>query len=233
MLEVLDPEQNVAFNDHYLDLDYDLSEVLLHHHGQHAPQHPASSCRTGWRSSGCPGYTELEKLNIAKQFLIKKQIEQNGLTDVNITFSDKAILTIIRNYTQRGGRPESGAGDLFHLQESGQGGVEEGQRDQDQRHGQLDSQVPRRDSGTVSARREDPDQIGVTTGLAWTDVGGELLQTEVAIMPGKGKLVLTGKLGEVMQESAQAAFSYVRSRATAAQASGQVLREHRYPHPRP
>jgi ATP-dependent Lon protease len=160
-----------------------------------------------------PGYTEWDKLNIAKQFLVKKQIEQNGLKEENVTFSDQAILTIIRNYTK-------------------EAGVRNLEREISSICRKVAKEVVKKGRDTkinVSAtsihkylgvekfrfgRTEEENQIGVTTGLAWTDVGGELLQTETAIMPGKGNLVLTGKLGEVMQESAQAALSYVRSRTS-------------------
>jgi ATP-dependent Lon protease len=158
------------------------------------------------------GYTEHEKLNIAKQFLIKKQREQNGLKPENVTFSDNAVLTVIRLYTKEAGvrnlereiasicrkvaKEVVGKGEDTKISVKGQSihkylGVEKF------RYG----------------RTEEKDTVGVVTGLAWTDVGGELLQTEATIMPGKGNLALTGKLGEVMQESAHAALSYVRSRA--------------------
>ena len=211
LLEVLDPEQNYAFNDHYLDLDYDLSEILFITTANTLHNIPLP-LQDRMEIIRLPGYTELEMLNIAKQFLIKKQIEQNGLTDANISFSDKAILTIIRNYTREAGvrNLEREIGSICRkvAKEVVRGG--------------KDTKVTvggtsiHKYLGVVKfryGRTEEKDEIGMTTGLAWTEVGGELLQTEVTIMPGKGSLVLTGKLGEVMQESAQAALSYVRSRA--------------------
>jgi ATP-dependent Lon protease len=159
-----------------------------------------------------PGYTELEKLNIAKQFLIKKQIEQNGLKPDNISFSDKAILTIIRTYTKEAGVRNLEREISSICRKVAREVVSIGQDAKISVKAQSIHKylgVPKYRYG----RTEEKAAIGVATGLAWTDVGGELLQTEAAIMPGKGNLVLTGKLGEVMQESAQAALSYVRSRA--------------------
>ena len=211
LLEVLDPEQNFAFNDHYLDLDYDLSDVFFITTANNLHSIPLP-LQDRMEIIRLPGYTELEKLNIAKQFLIKKQIEQNGLKPENISFSDKAILTIIRNYTK-------------------EAGVRNLEREISSICRKVAREVVKRGEGAAIyvkaqsihkylgvpkyryGRTEEEDTIGVATGLAWTDVGGELLQTEATIMPGKGNPVITGKLGEVMQESAQAALSYVRSRA--------------------
>jgi ATP-dependent Lon protease len=210
LLEVLDPEQNVAFNDHYLDLDYDLSEVLFITTANTLHNIPLP-LQDRMEIIRLPGYTEVEKLNIAKQFLVKKQMEQNGLAEVKITISDSAILTIIRNYTR-----EAGVRNLEREISSicRKLAKEVLARGKDIKINVTSNSIHRY-LGVTKYRfgvTEESDRIGLTTGLAWTDVGGELLQTEVAIMPGKGKLVLTGKLGEVMQESAQAALSYVRSR---------------------
>jgi len=159
-----------------------------------------------------PGYTELEKQKIALQFLIKKQIEQNGLKPENITISDNAVLTVIRNYTR-----EAGVRNLEReISSICRKVAKEVLKNGRETKIDISSGVVEKYLGIPKfrfGRTEEKDQIGVTTGLAWTDVGGELLQIETAIMPGKGNLVLTGKLGEVMQESAQAALSYVRSRA--------------------
>ncbi len=211
LLEVLDPEQNVAFNDHYLDLDYDLSDVFFITTANNLHNIPIP-LQDRMEIIRLPGYTEIEKLSIAKQFLVKKQIEQNGLSPENISFTDKAILTVIRTYTS-------------------EAGVRNLEREISSICRKVAKEVVKKGKTTVISvkarsiakylgvpkyrygRTEEKDCVGVTTGLAWTDVGGELLQTEAAIMPGKGNLVLTGKLGEVMQESAQAALSYVRSRA--------------------
>jgi ATP-dependent Lon protease len=211
LLEVLDPEQNNAFNDHYLDLDFDLSEVffITTANTLHSIPMPLQDRMEIIR---LPGYTELEKLNIAKQFLIKKQLEKNGLTGVDISFSDKAILTIIQNYTR-----EAGVRNLEReISSICRKIAKEVLRKGKEAKISITGNSIHKYLGVIQYRfgkTEEKDQIGLTTGLAWTDVGGELLQTEAAIMPGKGKLVLTGKLGEVMQESAQAALSYVRSRS--------------------
>jgi ATP-dependent Lon protease len=211
LLEVLDPEQNFAFNDHYLDLDYDLSEILFITTGNTLHSIPLP-LQDRMEIIRLPGYTELEKLNIAKQFLVKKQIQLNGLNGENVYFSDKAILTIIRNYTK-----EAGVRNLEREISSicRKVAKEVVKRGKDTKI-QISATSIHKYLGVLKfrfGRTEEQDDIGLTTGLAWTDVGGELLQTEAAIMPGKGNLVLTGKLGEVMQESAQAALSYVRSRS--------------------
>jgi len=211
LLEVLDPEQNFAFNDHYLDLDYDLSDVFFITTANSLHNVPPA-LQDRMEIIRLPGYTELEKLNIARQFLVKKQTEQNGLEPENISFTDNAILTLIRTYTR-------------------EAGVRNLEREISSICRKIAKEVVKRGKDTKIAikaqsihkylgvqkyrygRTEEKDTVGVTTGLAWTDAGGELLQTETTVMPGKGSLVLTGKLGDVMQESAQAALSYVRSRA--------------------
>ena len=211
LLEVLDPEQNNVFNDHYLDLDFDLSEVLFITTANtlHSIPIPLQDRMEVIR---LPGYTEMEKLNIAKQFLIKKQVEKNGLSGVEINFSDKAILTIIQHYTR-----EAGVRNLEReISSICRKVAKEVLRNGKDTKINITGNSIHKYLGVIQFRygkTEEIDRIGLTTGLAWTDVGGELLQTEAVIMPGKGKLVLTGKLGEVMQESAQAALSYVRSRS--------------------
>jgi len=211
LLEVLDPEQNFAFSDHYLDLDYDLSEILFITTANTLYNIPLP-LQDRMEIIRLPGYTELEKLNIAKQFLIKKQIEQNGLKHENISFSDKSILTIIRNYTREAGVRNLEREISSICRKMAKEVVKKGKDAKIK----ITASSIHKYLGVLKfryGRTEEEDLIGITTGLAWTDVGGELLQTEAAIMPGKGNLVLTGKLGEVMQESAQAALSYARTKA--------------------
>jgi len=209
---VLDPEQNHTFNDHYLDLDYDLSKVMFictanTLHGIPPPlQDRLEIIRIA-------GYTDLEKLSIANRYLVPKQKETNGLDEVPVEFTRKALMELIHRYTK-----ESGVRGLEReiatlCRKVAKDVLRSGNRGEKQRvtakrvHKLLGP--PRFRYG----KTEERDEIGLVTGLAWTEVGGELLQTEVTVMPGKGKLILTGKLGDVMQESAQAAMSYVRSRA--------------------
>ncbi len=211
LLEVLDPEQNFAFNDHYLDVDYDLSNILFittanNLHGIPLP------LQDRMEIIRLPGYTEYDKLQIAKGFLVPKQTEANGLTEANIQFTQNAIQRIIRRYTR-----EAGVRNLEREIASICRKVarEVAKGDGKTRHKIIVQSiqkylgVPRFRYGQL----EEKDEIGMATGMAWTQVGGELLAIETVIMPGKGKLTVTGKLGEVMQESAHAAMSYVRSRA--------------------
>jgi ATP-dependent Lon protease len=211
LLEVLDPEQNCTFNDHYLDCDYDLSKVMFITTANTLDRIPRP-LQDRMEVIRIPGYTEAEKLNIAKRYLIRKQREANGLHDENIEFSDGAILGIIRRYTR-----EAGVRNLEREIASTcrKAAVEVVKTDRNAHvkvtGGSLSKYLgpPRFRYGIA----ENEPQVGVATGLAWTELGGELLNVEVTIVPGRGKLTVTGQLGEVMQESAQAALSYVRSRA--------------------
>jgi ATP-dependent Lon protease len=211
LLEVLDPEQNNSFNDHYVDVDYDLSDVMFINTANTLFQIPPP-LQDRMEIIRIPGYTEWEKLHIAKQFLIPKQIKANGLTDKNISFSDNAILTVIRRYTKEAGvrNLEREIASICRkvAKEVVKGGSETSAR--------IGTKVVSKYLGVYKFRygeMEKKDEVGIATGMAWTEVGGELLTVEVTTMPGKGKLFTTGKLGDVMQESAQAALSYVRSRA--------------------
>jgi ATP-dependent Lon protease len=212
LLEVLDPEQNSTFNDHYLDLDYDLSNVMFITTANTLPTIPVP-LQDRMEIIRIPGYTELEKIKIAQIYLFRKQREANGITEKNIIFTESAIKMIIRRYSK-----ESGVRNLEReiasiCRKVAREVVSSGKKDKMVRITPKKVQkylgVPKFHYGLA----EEHDQVGVTTGLAWTEVGGELLTTEVSVLPGKGKMIVTGKLGEVMQESAQAAMSYVRSRA--------------------
>jgi ATP-dependent Lon protease len=212
LLEVLDPEQNTSFNDHYLDLDYDLSKVMFITTANTLDRIPRP-LQDRMEIIRIAGYTELEKLSIAKKYLMEKQKESNGLTTENLVFTDNAILGVIRHYTK-----EAGVRSLEREIASicRKVAVEVVRKDRNA-HIQVGSKSLHKYLGPVKFRYGKADaevKIGVTTGLAWTELGGELLATEVTIMPGKGQLIITGKLGDVMQESAQAAMSYVRSRAS-------------------
>jgi ATP-dependent Lon protease len=212
LLEVLDPEQNTTFNDHYLDLDYDLSKVMFITTANTLDRIPRP-LQDRMEIIRIAGYTELEKLSIAKKYLLEKQKEANGLTPENIAFTDNAILGLIRHYTK-----EAGVRNLEREIASvcRKVAVEVVKKDRNT-HIQVGSKSLHKYLGPIKYRygkAEGEQKIGVTTGLAWTELGGELLATEVTVMPGKGQLIITGKLGDVMQESARAAMSYVRSRAT-------------------
>jgi ATP-dependent Lon protease len=212
LLEVLDPEQNTTFNDHYLDLDYDLSKVMFITTANTLDRIPRP-LQDRMEIIRIAGYTELEKLSIAKKYLLEKQKEANGLTPDNVAFTDNALLGVIRNYTK-----EAGVRNLEREIAAicRKVAVEVVKKDRNA-HIQVGNKSLHKYLGPIKYRygkAEDERKIGVATGLAWTEMGGELLATEVTVMPGKGQLIITGKLGDVMQESAQAAMSYVRSRAS-------------------
>jgi ATP-dependent Lon protease len=211
LLEVLDPEQNFSFNDHYLDLDYDLSDILFITTANTLPDIPLP-LQDRMEIIRLPGYTEYEKYNIAEGFLVPKQIKNNGLAEKNVSFSKNAILTIIRRYTR-----EAGVRNLEReISSVCRKLAREVLKEKDKTEFKVSEKSIAKYLGPFRFRQEqveEKDQVGMVTGLAWTQVGGELLFIETLIMPGKGKLTVTGKLGDVMQESAQAALSYVRSRA--------------------
>jgi ATP-dependent Lon protease len=211
LLEVLDPEQNFAFNDHYLDLDYDLSDILFITTANTLPDIPLP-LQDRMEIIRLPGYTEYEKYHIGEGFLVPKQIKNNGLESRDVAFSRNAILTIIRRYTR-----EAGVRNLEReLASICRKLAKEAVKDKSKMEFRVNEKSIAKYLGPYRFRQEqveETDQVGMVTGLAWTPVGGELLFIETLIMPGKGNLTVTGKLGDVMQESAQAALSYVRSRA--------------------
>ncbi len=211
LLEVLDPEQNNAFLDHYLDTEFDLSLVMFIATANVMHTVPPA-LRDRMEVLHLSGYTANEKLEIAKQFLVGKQLEAHGLTGKGINYTDDGINRIIDRYTREAGvrNLEREIANILRkiarkvVQAKGHFGVA------------VDADVVRDYLGVPKFREsmlEEKSQVGLANGLAWTEVGGEVLTTEATLMPGKGKLSITGKLGEVMQESARAAMSYVRSRA--------------------
>ncbi len=214
LMEVLDPELNHSFTDHYLDVEYDLSKVMFVCTANvlHTVPQPLQDRMEVLR---LPGYTEQEKLEIAKRFLVKRSLEATGLKEENLKFTDEGLLHMIRHYTH-------------------EAGVRNLEREIQNISRKMARKVVTQGVGAAVSVEISPanvsdflgvlkyrefwlekhNEIGLTTGLAWTEVGGSVLSTEAAIMEGKGRLTPTGKLGEVMQESAQAAMSYVRSRST-------------------
>jgi len=211
LLEVLDPEQNHSFNDHYLDVDYDLSRVMFITTGNTLQAIP-SPLRDRMEVIRIAGYTEPEKINIAKRFLTVKQRKSHGLSEKNLRFSDGAIRGIIQLYTREAGVRNLERQIASICRKVAKRVIREGRGSQSRvttRSVEKYLGIPKYRYG----KGEEEDQIGTVNGLAWTEAGGELLVTEATVMPGKGNLIITGKLGEVMRESAQAALSYVRSRA--------------------
>ena len=212
LLEVLDPEQNGTFNDHYLDLDYDLSQVFFITTANSLQSIPLP-LQDRMEIIQLPGYLETEKKRIARDFLLPKQIDQHGIKSENLRMSDNVIMDIIRYYTREAGVRSLEREIASICRKAAMRVVEADDMEK------LVSVTTQSLSSMLGVKRyrygerEDEAQIGVTTGLAWTELGGELLLVETAIMPGTGKVSTTGKLGEVMTESAQAALSYIRSRS--------------------
>jgi ATP-dependent Lon protease len=211
LLEVLDPEQNHSFTDHYIDVEFDLSSVFFIATANvlHTIPQPLQDRMEVLR---LPGYTEPEKVEIAKRHLISKQIKSHGLEEKNISFTDEALQEVIRRYTREAGvrNMEREISSVFR--KVARKVVLDGKDFQETVTADNLTHylgIPR----YRKSRQEEVNEIGMATGLAWTEVGGEILPIEVTLMPGKGAVRLTGKLGDVMQESAHAALSYVRSRA--------------------
>jgi ATP-dependent Lon protease len=211
LLEVLDPEQNSTFKDHYLDVDYDLSQVMFIATANvlHTIPRPLQDRMEILR---LPGYTEEEKKEIAKRFLIPKQLKTNGLAPKKIRFDDDALPSLIRQYTREAGVRNLERELASVCRKISRKVIREGKNYKtDITAENLSDYLGM--AKYRSSLHDCKDEIGLVTGLAWTEVGGEILSTEATLMEGTGKLTLTGKLGDVMQESAQAAMSYVRSRA--------------------
>lgn len=210
LLEVLDPEQNSNFNDHYLEVDYDLSDVMFITTANSYDM--PSPLLDRLEIIKLSGYTEMEKFEIAKRHLLPKQMEENGLKASELTISDDTIMKLIRDYTR-----EAGVRNLEReISKIARKVVKELTENSELKTVSIDLKNLEKYAGIARFKRqdiEDKNLVGVVTGLAWTEVGGELLSIEAVAVPGKGKTILTGKLGDVMQESIQAAISFVRSRA--------------------
>ncbi len=226
LLEVLDPEQNNAFSDHYLEVSFDLSRVMFIATANYMdPIPPALKDRL--EILELPGYTRQEKLAIAKRFLVPKQIGEHGMADagVNLSFSEAALLELIDSYTREAGvrnleREVSAVirGIAVQVVE----GSVKGDLEIDE-HRVRDHLGPQKYMPEMSERTAEP---GVATGLAWTPVGGEIMFVECSRMPGKGGLMLTGQLGDVMKESAQAALSYIKSHLPELGLDPEVIKDH-------
>jgi ATP-dependent Lon protease len=210
LLEVLDPEQNNAFSDHYLEVDYDLSDVMFVCTAN--TLNIPGPLLDRMEVIRIPGYTEDEKLNISKRYLIPKQIKANGLKEQELEISDSAVLSIVRTYTR-----EAGVRNLEReISKIARKVVKQVLLKPTEKTVKVTDKNLEKYLGVQRfrfGRAEEKNQIGQVTGLAWTEVGGELLSIETALSPGKGKLTQTGSLGNVMQESIQAALTVVRSRA--------------------
>jgi len=211
LLEVLDPEQNNTFTDHYLDVEYDLSKVMFIATANVTHTIPAP-LKDRMEIISLSGYTHLEKLAIGRQFLVPKQISEQGLDQAKVKFDDTALEELINSYTREAG--------VRSLEREIGSTLRKIARQVVKKNGgfaiAIDRPKVRELLGKAKFRSQqihDRSEVGLATGLAWTEVGGEILSTEVALSRGKGNLTLTGKLGDVMQESARAALSYVRSRA--------------------
>ncbi len=212
LLEVLDPEQNNSFSDHYIEVPYDLSQVMFITTGNTSFNIP-QPLMDRMELIHIPGYTEEDKVEIARQFLIPKQLKENGLKEENLEISEGSVRRIIREYTREAGVRNLERNISAICRKVAREVVKERKKLIKLTSNNLQKYlgIPRYRFGSAEKENE----IGVATGLAWTESGGDLLSIEVTLMKGKGKMTLTGQLGEIMQESAKAAMSYIRSRADA------------------
>jgi ATP-dependent Lon protease len=220
LLEVLDPEQNYAFSDHYLDLDYDLSNVLFITTANMLDPIP-EALEDRMEVIEFPGYLEEEKIKIARQFLIVKQLKQHGISDAGVKFEDSALKLLIRRYTY-----EAGVRNLEREIANVCRKIARRVAEQKEYPTRVDDKKVLELIGPPRMSEElmrEEDEVGVVTGLAWTSVGGDIMHVEVNLMPGKGGLTLTGQLGDVMQESAQAALTYLRSQSEALEIDDEVF----------
>jgi len=210
LLEALDPEQNQNFSDHYIELSYDLSRVMFITTANVTATIPRPLLDR-MEVITLPGYTEEEKVAIARRHLIPKQLKEHGLDPDTLSISEKALRTIIRRYTREAGVRNVEREIASICRKTAKAVVKDGRKKVRVTAQNLPSFLgrPRYRYGTAESREE----VGVAMGLGWTETGGDVMPIEVTVMPGSGKLLLTGKLGEVMQESGQAAMSYVRSKA--------------------
>jgi ATP-dependent Lon protease len=214
MLEVLDPAQNKTFVDHYLEVEFDLSKSLFictANSISTIPQPLADRMEIIFLSS----YTELEKIEICRNHLVPKQLKEHGISHLNINFAESALIELIHHYTREAGVRNLEREIATLVRKSARKYLESDKKVKDIKIGSKEVQELLGPRKYKYGLMEHEHQVGVATGLAWTEVGGDMLAIEVSLMPGKGKLTITGKLGDVMQESAQAAYSYVRSRAEA------------------
>ncbi|SVC39771.1 uncharacterized protein METZ01_LOCUS292625, partial [marine metagenome] len=209
LLEALDPEQNTTFNDHYLEVDYDLSDVMFVTTANTLNILPPLLDRM--EVIRIPGYTEDEKINIADKFLLPKQIKENGIKEGELEIANGTIKAIIRNYTREAG-VRNLEREISKISRKVVKKIVSGEENKI-------SITPNNFNEFLGIKKfkfgelESQDKIGIATGLAWTEFGGEILKIETVHMPGKGKMQITGKLGDVMQESVKAAKSYVRSKS--------------------
>jgi ATP-dependent Lon protease len=220
LLEVLDPEQNNTFSDHYLNIPFDLSKVMFITTGNVTDPIP-SALRDRMEMITLPGYTDLEKLKIARTFLLPRQMEENGISPKVLHISDKAILQIISQYTQEAGLRNLER-ELASICRKVARKVAEGKKERTN----INTKNLLQFLGPPSFlpdEEQKKNEVGVATGLAWTETGGEILHVEASTTPGKGSLILTGHLGEVMKESAQAALTYARSKGKAYQIKPNAL----------